>query len=903
MRTLREWLHRLLATARPQRSDEDLREELRLHAEMAAAAGRRDGGAAQAMDALRDQRGLPWLGDFARDVRHGLRSLAGTPGFAAVALLTLALGIGANTAIFSVVNGVMLQPLAYAKPEQLMLLTTTRGAAQGQSFVSPPEYMEFRELNQSFSAVGAYRTVEMNFTTADRPMRVRAAFADEHLLKALGVQAAHGRLFAAGETDVTGPVPGPGQAPPRRRAIAILSYELWQAAFGGRPMVGETIEANGVRGEVIGIMPPGMDVMDNHVELWLPLGLNPANRQNRANHVLTLVGRLKDGVTARSAQLELDALVESWPARVGVTPGPGAAGHVFEALNAGRGGHTLQMTPLQDAVVGSAGRPMWILQAAVGLVLLIACANLANLLLARAGRRQREFALRLALGAGRGQLVRQLVTEGLVLSTAGGALGLLLAGISIRTLIRAYPTTLPRTGEIALDPLVLVFTLAVSTVCGVLFGLTPIMHTRVRRLMSALKTGGAQGATRSARHHVRGGLVAAEVALAVVLVVGAALLARTVYNLATVEAGLDRARLVTFSVSLPGVDYPQASARRQAYQRLLEELRAVSGVEAATAMSGLPPMRAGDRNDTDIDNYEAPPEGPYENVDFYQYVMDGYFETMGVPIVAGRGFERADAASQGRFAVVNKTLANTFWRGQDPIGQRLRPCCGDQVPWYTIIGVAADVRQDGVDRAPGTEVYFFAEQELPSIPDTMNMVLRMSPVGYLNAALPAAALLDAFERVVHGVDPGVPVVRLRYMDEVFAEAIRRPTLIAQLFGAFAGLALLLAGVGTYGVLSYTVLQRRREIGVRLALGANRRRVLREVMTQGLAPAGAGVVIGLAGALGLGQFIASLLFGIQPTDPATVAAVAAMIALVAAAACGLPAWRASRLDPNLVLREE
>ena len=283
--------------------------------------------------------------------------------------------------------------------------------------------------------------------------------------------------------------------------------------------------------------------------------------------------------------------------------------------------------------------------------------------------------------------------------------------------------------------------------------------------------------------------------------------------------------------------------------------------------------------------------------------MDGYFETMGIPIVAGRGFEGADAASKGRVTIINETLANTFWRGRNPIGQRLRPCCGDQNPWYTVVGVAADVRQGGVDRAAGTEVYFFAEQQLPSIPDTMNVVLRVSRTGEMNSALPTEEWSHDVERVVRGIDPSVPVVRLRYMDDVFDESILLSTLIAQLFSTFAALALLLAVVGTYGVLSYMVAERRREIGVRLALGADRRRVLRDVMKQGLVPVGAGILVGLAGALGLSAFIASLLYGIQPTDPATIAAVAATISMVAAAACGLPAWRASRLDSSFVLREE
>ena len=901
MRVLRQWVHRLLGTLRPIRHDEDLAQELRMHAELAAEQGRRVSGTAQAMDALRDQRGLPWIEDLVQDVRHGLRTLRRSPVFTAVALLTLALGIGANTAIFTIVNGVLLRPLGYSSPEQLMFIQTTRVAGSDNG-VSPPEYMEFRELAQSFSAVGAYRIAEMNLSGRDRPVRVRAAYADTHLLDALGVQAAQGRLFAPGETEVSGPLPVPGQAPPRRRPVAILSHELWRTAFGEQPMVGQTIEANGVRGEVIGVMPPGVDVMDNRVDIWIPLGLNPANRQNRGNHVLDLVGRLRDGVTVESARREVATLVEDWDDRVGVTRGPGAAGHVFAPLDDPTFGHSLRITPLQEALVGSASRTIWILQAAVGLVMLIACANLANLLLARAERRRREFALRRALGARQGRLVRQLVAEGLLLSIAGGAVGLFLARVGVDGLIRMYPATLPRTGEVALDGSVVLFTVGVSMTCGVLIGLAPIVSTRIGRLVSALKEGGAQGATGAARHHLRRALAGAEVALSVMLVIGAALLVRTAYNLMNVDGGFDRSRLVTFSINLPPINYLQASARREAYQRIIADVRALSGVQAATAMSGLPLEHVAINEDTDIDNYEEAPGGPEESVEYYQYVMSGYFETMGIPIVAGRSFRPSDAASPGRVVVVNETLADTFWRAQNPIGQRLRPaCCGG--PWYTVVGVAKDVRQGSVDQEAGTEVYFFAEQALPSMPNAMTVVLRLSRMGYLNAALPAAVFAQPVERVVRAVDPDVPVVGLRHMETVFAESIRRPTLIAQLFGAFGILALLLAAIGTYGVLSYIVAERRRDIGIRLALGADRGRVLREVLKQGLQLTMAGVVAGLAGALGLSRLIASLLFGVEPNDPATIAAVVVTTAVVALFACWLPAFRASRLDPNAVLRAE
>jgi predicted permease len=840
-----------------------------------------------------------------QDLRLAVRSLLRAPAFAAVTILTLALGIGANTAIFSIVNGVILRPLGYPKPEQLMYLTTQFPAfGFDQFWVSPPEYFEFREMNQSFSAVGAYTTGEVNLTAGDRPMRVRSAGVDDSLLTALGIQPIAGRLFNKGEADITGPPPAPGAPPVPLPPYVILSYELWQRAFGGQQgIVGQTVQVNGLAREVIGIMPPGADVMDNRTEIWTPLGLNPGQRQNRGSHFLYLVGRLKDGVTPQAAQTELNALIQNWGERTGVK------NHVFAPLpktaeeRKTNFGHILQMNPVQEQIVGGASRAIWVLQAAVGFVLLIACANLANLLLARAETRHREFAVRTALGAGRGRLLRQFMTEGVLLSVIGGVLGLILARVGIQALIRVYPTSLPRTSELTVDPIVLLFTFGVSLLTGVVFGLAPLMHTRVKGLALALKEGGARGATAgAARHHVRRGLVMIEVALAVMLVIGAGLLIRTVYNLSTIDAGFDRARLVTFAISLPGSSYPSGPSRAQLYQRLLGKLRAVPGVQAASAMSGLPPNRPLNANDTDIDNYTAPPEGPFENVDYYQNVMSDYFETMGIPIVQGRSFQASDVSSTGLVAVVNETLVNTFWKGLNPIGQRLRPSSrDDKAPWYTVIGVAKDVKQGGVDKKTGTEFYFFDDQVAlqppPNnfVPGLMNVVLRTT--------LPPATLRGTIENAVRESDPTIPVVRLQNMNTVFDDSITRPRLLAQLLGGFAGLALLLAAIGTYGVLSYMVAERRREIGIRMALGADQGSVLAQVMRQGLTLTTVGIVAGLAGAFALNRLITSLLFGVQPTDATTIVAVVATITLVAAIACWLPAWRASRVDPNVVLRDD
>jgi predicted permease len=919
----RRWIYaarsRWRTLMHPRRTEQDLQDELAFHVAMNAAhaeeglsagdAERRArvafGGVEQTKECTRDVRPLRWLDAVSQDVRYGLRALRRAPGFAAVAVLTLALGIGANTAIFSMVNGVILRPLAYPQPDQLVWLTT-RFRGLPEFWVSLPEYFEFRRINQSFSDVGAYIPAEASLTGGDRPRSVRAAFVDDHLLHTLGVRPVQGRLFAPGEADVTGPPPAPGQvvAPRLPPAIVILSYGIWQSAFGGRPIVGESVEVSGRRCEVIGVLEPDADVMDNRTDLWLPAGFNPANAA-RAAHVVYLVGRLKDTVTLNQAQRELTVLNQTWGPRVGVTPSPGAAGHVFTPLDQKGIGHILQMKPLQHAVLGNASRAIWVLQACVGLVLLIACANLANLVLARAETRRREFVVRTALGASRGRLLRQFVTEGVLFAVAGGALGLVVARVGLDALMRAFPDSLPRTRDVAIDRHVLLFTFVVAVSTGVLFGVAPFLHTRLLGLATALKESGSRGTSASGRPQIRGALVATEVALAVTLVIGAGLLVRSVYNLTAVDAGFSRSQLVTFSMTAPPGHYPRPSTRVQLFQRLLEQLRAVPGVQTVTAMAGLPPTRPINASDTLIEGYTPVPGGPEQNVDYYQNVMTDYFETMGIPIVEGRGFERTDIHAPAMVAVVNETLANRFWRGQNPIGKRLRVCCGEQIPWFTVVGVVKDVKQGGVDQKAGSEFYFFVDQTaivVPPVPGTnlggfgtMNIVLRTT--------LPTAALLPTVERVVHGVDPSVPVARFRAMDEVFADAIRRPRLLADLVGVFALLALLLAAIGTYGVLAYMVTEQRRDIGIRLALGADRRRVLGEVMARGLRFTVIGLAAGVTIALVVNRVIASLLFGVQPTDPTTLIAVVPTITLIAAIACWMPAWRASRVDPGVVLREE
>ena len=844
----------------------------------------------------REARGLLWIYDVSGDVRYGLRQLRRAPLFAATAVITLALGIGANAAIFSVLNGVILRPLPYPKSSQLMYVTTQFPSwGQPQAPVSAPEYLEFREVTRSFAAIGAWApgAGEVNLTTNDGARRVRSVNVDEHLLQALGLQPAQGRFFARGETDRSDPA---AFLPP----LAILSHELWQGAFGGQPIVGTMVEVNNLRREVLGIMPPGADVMDMRPEIWLPLGLSPLNPGDRRAHRLYVIGRLKDDVTAEAAETELRVLNDQWGERVGVTD------HMFAPMPADAAaranpdaGHILQLGPLHDQIVRPASRAIWTLQIAAGLVLLIACANLGNLLLSRAAVRRRELAVRTALGASRRRLLRQFITEGALLSIAGSALALWIGRFGLHALTQAYPRALPRSTEVSIDLPVLLFTCGIAMVTSLFFGLAQLRHIGAKGLAVTLTEAGAKGAGGGTRRHVRRALVVGEVALAMILVIGAGLLIRTVYNLTNVDVGFETSRLVTFSVSLPDRTYPGPVIRLQGYQRVLDALRAVPGVEAATAMWGLPPDRPSGKSNTRVADATLPSAGPFHIVDFYQYVYPDYFETMRVPIVRGRGFQPADASSAGLFAVVNEKFADTFWKGQDPIGKRVKPCCNDQTPWFTVVGVAKDVKQGGVAQETGTELYMSVQQVARPGPG-----LGISPLNHvvLRTTLTPAALAQTIERTVREqLDPSVPVVRLRDMETVLAESIQRPRFLAQLLGVFAGLALLLAAVGTYGVVSSIVAERRTEIAIRMALGANRSSVLAHVMSEGLVLTGVGVGVGLAGALGLNRLIASLLFGVRPTDVSTVAGVAATMILVAAVACLLPAWRASRLDPSAVLR--
>jgi putative ABC transport system permease protein len=809
------------------------------------------------------------------DLVYAIRNLRKSPGYTAVTVLTLALGIGANTAIFSVVNGVLLKPLPYPQPDRLVFISSQFPALGFDQFwVSAPEFVEFRDRNRSFEGVGAYRAGAVNLGTEDQPRRVNSAIVTAELMPALGVGPIRGRPFTREDT-----LPG-------AEDVGILSHEIWRSAFAGdESAVGRVVRIDGVPTRIVGIMPPGYDVHDEKVEVWLPLTLDPANPGNRGGHFLYLVGRLRDGVSLGQARSELDTMLAGWPK---LNPGV----HVPNPE-----GHRLRYDPLQEDLVGSLRTALWVLQGAVGFVLLIACANLANLLLARAESRQKEFAVRTALGAGRWRLLRQFLTEGVVLALLGGAVGTALGYAGLRAMLAANPESLPRAAEITIDPAVLAFTIVISILTGLLFGMAPLLQLRERVVTVSLKESGQRSTAGAGRAMVRSGLVMAEVALAVVLVIGAGLLLRSFWNLMTVDAGFNRSRLITFGLVLPTASYQQPQSRVDFFRRLTDSLRAVPGVQGAAAMQGLPPYRLVNANDTDFEGYTSPEEGPFENVDYYQVVTQEYLATMGIPVLEGRDFTPADATA-GAVVLVNETLAKTFYKGSNPIGKRLRRGFGDNSPWLTIVGVVRDVKQGGVDQKTGTEIYFLAEQAprvFNGAPGSMNIVLR--------TALPLEAVSSNIRKTVQAMDGSLPIVRLRTMEDVFAESVARPRFLAQLLGLFAGLALALAAIGTYGVLAYSVSERRKEIGIHMALGASRADVLAMILGQGLRLTVVGLIVGLGAAFGLTRMLQAQLFNVKPTDPATIAIVVAFIGTVALIACYLPASRATRVDPMVVLRDE
>jgi predicted permease len=812
------------------------------------------------------------LRDIGRDFLYALRGFRNAPAFATVAVLTLALGIGANSAIFSVVHGVLIEPLPYAAPDRLAFVYTQFPTLDFDKFwVSPPEYRGLQERVESFSAIGGWRAGAVNVASESEPVRVTSSLATAELFDALGVAPLLGRTYSR-EEDVAG------------EPVVVISHGLWQSAFGGdRAIVGREIEVDGQPRTVVGVMPSTFDLEDAGIDVWEPAGI-PESPTNWGSHYLNLVARVAPGITVEQAEADLSAVVTNWPET--------AEGH--HAPN--QDTHPVLMRSLAEETVGGVRTALYLLLGAVGFVLLIACANVANLLLARSESRHREVAVRAAMGAGRGRLVRQFMTESLTLGLAGGVLGLFVAWGGLRVLLTAAPDSLPRLDAIGLDGTVIAFTLGLSVLTGLAFGLAPLFHLSHTRMGSALKEGGLRTTATGSRMRLRRLLVVAEVALAVMVVVGSGLMLRSLSALQEVDPGFDPDGLLTFQLYLPAGRYEDAGATAAFTRDMIARLEGLPGVGAVAAMSGLPPLRQVDANDTEFEDYEpGGPGDPVENVDYYQQVHGDYFTTMGIPIVAGRAFRPGDEDPSNPVAVINERLARTFFPDTDPLGRRVQPS-GAPV-WLTIVGVAADVKQGGVEAPTGTELYFYNPQVAAfGIPRrSMNFVVRTDR--------PPLTLASEVRSVVREMDRSLPVAGLQSMDQNMAGAITRPRFIAMLLAVFAGLALTLAAIGTYGVMAYSVAERRHEIGIRMALGARATRVIRMVLGAGIVTATMGVVIGLGGAFATTRLMESLLFGVTTTDLPTFLVAPLVLLAVAAAASLLPARRATRLDPAAVLREE
>jgi putative ABC transport system permease protein len=822
-----------------------------------------------------------------QDLRFGARMLLKQPGFTLIAVLTLALGIGANTAIFSVVNAVLLRALPYEESEHLVFLSERAPRMDGVS-IAWPNYLDWRDRNYVFEQIGVYNRDSYNLTESGEPERLLAGQVTAELFAALRVNAALGRVFTNDEDK-------PGAAP-----VVVLSHGVWQRRFGGDPgVVNKTIKLNDQSYTVIGVTPPGFQ-FPARVELWVSVGRLTGTDayQGRGNHMgLYGVARLKPDVTVEQARAELTNIAAALEKQ-------------FPATNQGQ---QVSVSTLKDSIVEDAGTALWILLGAVGFVLLIACANVANLLLARASTRRREMAVRLALGAGRWRIVRQLLTESALLALLGGGLGVALAAWGIDVILAISPGGIPRASEIGLDGSVLAFTAAVSLVTGIAFGLLPALQAGSVSLQETLKESGRGLA--AGRHWARSVLVVGQIALTLALLVGAGLLLRSFHRLQQVNPGFAYERLLTFRVALPERKYPAFEQRVNFYRQLVENLQSLPGVESAAVSSGLPLGNTGWQSSVTIVGRPVPP--PNERI-LVDNLLAGpsYFRTMGIPLLRGRWFDERDNRDHLRNGslnevaglvagvkaiIVDEEFARRHFPGEDPVGQRIR-LFGDpsdpHTPAPTIVGVVGRVKVDGLRAESNRPQCYVPFYQMPFA--GMSVVVKSSTDGGDPTQLPDH-LVAAVRRQVTQLDAAQPIYSVRTMGKIRSDSLASERLNLTLLGLFAALALTLAVVGLYGVMSYVVAERTHELGVRLALGAQVRDVYALILRQGMRLALLGVALGLGGALALTRLLKQLLFGVNATDPLTFGGVALLLVGVALLACWIPARRATKVDPMIALR--
>jgi putative ABC transport system permease protein len=800
------------------------------------------------------------MGTLLQDLRYGVRMLLKNPGFALVAVIALALGIGANAAIFSVVNAVLLRSLPFDDPDRLIVLRENKPPQFPEFSVAPGNFLDWQKQNTVFEKLAAIRGFSYNLVDTGEPERLRGARVSAGLFEMLGVKPSQGRTFAA-EEDQSG-----------HDAVVILSHSLWQRRFGADPnILGRTLTLNASTYTVVGVMPPDFQFPDRETELFTPVAFDAKQADQHGSHYISAIGRLKPGVSIEQARTEMSAIA----ARLA---------QQYPDSNTGWGVSLFKMQEYESRDIKPA---LLILLGAVALVLLIACANVANLLLARATARQREIAIRTALGASRWRVIRQLLTESILLALVGGGIGLLLAVWGVDLLLALAPENLPHVKGGTLDGRVLGFTLLITLLTGIVFGLVPALQSSRPNLNETLKEGG-RGAT-TGHNRVRSSLVITEVAVALVLLIGAGLLIRSFYRLQQVNPGFNPRNALAVALSLPGKKYPEPEQNAQFYTQLIEKVSTLPGVVAVGATQSLP------IHDDYVLGFniqgrapDAPGEEPSTN---YYAVSPGYFKAMGIPLLRGRLFTEQDTKDTPRVAVINETMAKKFFPNEDPIGKGINVTNGPE-RFREIVGIVGDVKQYGLDQPTTAQTY---EPYLQTPFQGMTLVVRTEGN--------PAALTAGVRSQVLSIDKDQPVSRVRTLEQVIAESVAKQRFAMLLLGIFAMVALVLAGVGLYGVMSYAVTQRTHEIGIRMALGAQQRDVLKLVVGQGMILALVGVLIGLLASLALTRVMTTLLFGVSATDPLTFLAIPALLAAVALLASFMPARRAMKVDPMVALRYE
>ena len=815
------------------------------------------------------------LDNLRQDITGAIRGLIKSPGFAAASLITLALGIGATSAIFSVVKAVLITPLPYPAPERIVQIFT-RWTAFEKTWIADQELIDLRKQSRTMTSIAAWTPGQQNLTGDGEPVRIGVGFVTANLFDVLGVRPALGRAITADEDVPNGP------------QVAVLGHPLWISRYGGDPNVlGRTLMINDVPVQVIGVMPEGFrlptDFTENANEptqLWRPLAIDLS--QLTRNHGYYAIATLAPGQSAASATEELRAITRQWTEQ-GFYP-PAMQFSAF-ALS------------IDDEIRGGIRPAMWLLIGAVGFLLLIACANVANLLLVRGDARLREMAVRTAIGAAPDRLVRQLLTESIVLALLGAALGLVLAAVGLRVLMAVDPTSLPPLAPVRLDWQVVAFTLALGVITTIVFGLAPALRTLRVNLVESLREGG-QATVGGHRQRLRSLLVVAEVTLAVVLVIGAALMVKSLAALGRIDLGFQPERMLTMRVSVPVARYDTPEKVIDFYRQLNDKVRALPGVQSAGFVRVLPLATTIGDYGLDVEGYE---EAPGRNAKGdWQIATEGAFEAMGTRLMRGRWFTPQDTATSQPVAVINETLARTYWKNPaEAVGGRIKVGGGPDRPWVTVIGMVADARHNGVTGVVKEKFY---------VPHTQWHVATAGSIirgGFLIVRTTGDPLSVAgsVRSQIRALDPNLPVADIRPMTAVVSTALATPRLTGFLLGTFAAIALTLAAVGIYGVLSYLVARRTHEIGIRLAVGADRRQVLAMVLKQGLTLSGTGILAGLAAAFALTRLMQTLLYEVRPGDPGTYALVSLALVAVAVLASAIPAYRATRVSPLIALRTE